>query len=91
MTALDVLAPHLARVESARAALDAHNRNPNAQPLDGLALAGRTIRHLETALGHAIEALRYADPCAADTETLEIQGRINRLHALGNEVSHAHA
>lgn len=85
MTALDVLAPHLARVESARAALDAHNRDGTANPLDGLALAGRTIRHLETALDHAIEALRYADPCAQDPETLRIQGRINRLHALGSE------
>jgi hypothetical protein len=81
VTAFDALAPYMAAVGRAQAALDTHNRNPEAHPLDGLPLVGRVIRHQHAALDAALNALRYADPCNSTTTEMRLRGQLNRLAA----------
>ncbi len=65
-------------VHRAQTALDTHNQDETANPLDGLHIAGRVI-HTHQALAAA--CLDLLDAIGGDPETVElqIQGRLRRL------------
>lgn len=58
------------QLEAAYAALDAHNRDGAANPFDGLALAGRVIRHQAAALEAVRDLTTWAVRDGATRATL---------------------
>lgn len=76
-----LLAPHVQAVQDAQAALHEANRAPNGITAT-YAAAGRLIAAYEAYTGALIRTLDARDlgPICGCQQTLEIQGRLRRLH-----------